>query len=119
MQREGEAPVLRCLSRRYGLCAHSFSRIRRGLGTRNWVLRSDRGAFFVKEYPASTDFAAETAAVELSEHARRSGIPAPRVVPATDGCLIAVEAGLAIAVFEFIEPAASESRLSLPQMRAA
>jgi homoserine kinase type II len=73
----------------------------------------------VKEYPSTADIAAEAAALDLSAYARRCGIPTPRVLTTKGGCLIAVEAGLVVAVFEYIEESTSWGSLSLTQMQAA
>lgn len=107
------------IGRDYGLDVTSFSRLPKGMGTRNWRVKTADGEYFLKHYPASANLAGEAAALELSQSARAAGIPVPRLTLALDGRLLWSEGDLAFALFEYISDATSGMALSREQMAQA
>lgn len=103
----------------FGTKAHSVSRIARGTGTGNWLVRTAGPDYFLKQFPKSANPTAEAAALMLSQAARTAGVPVPLVIPSVDGKLLWSNGELTLAVFEYIPGTTSGLPLSRSQMARA
>ena len=97
----------------------SIVRIRRGMATANWRIRTSRGDFFLKQYLSRTAAAREALALALSEFARAGGVPTPAVIPSNTGELLVSEGDLALALFEYVPGTTSGVPLSRSEMTQA
>ena len=103
----------------FGPKVHSVSRIARGTGTPNWLVRTAVADYFLKRFPKSANPTAEAAALRLSQAARSAGVPVPLVVPTVDGELLWSDGELTLALFEYIPSTTSGLPLSGSQMEQA
>jgi homoserine kinase type II len=113
MAKSSSCRLQRVLAEHYGLEVLGVERILKGLGTRNWLVATDAGRFFLKEYPS---IASEEEGLCLGEHARRHGVPVPAVRPTLTGRLICENA---FALFDYVADATSGGPLSVDQMAQA
>lgn len=76
-----------------------------------WRLDSDRGRFAVKESRVAPE-AAEVAADAAHQAVfRKAGVPMPRLVPATDGAVLAEVEGTLLRVYEWVDVAGEDRGL--------
>ncbi|GII52814.1 hypothetical protein Pth03_12030 [Planotetraspora thailandica] len=90
------------LAERYGLTVHGLVQLPIGQGTVNYRVTCAGGDVFVKSYPAGTDLEGEAGAIELSELARRHGIPAAAVLRNRDGQTIDGTTSLAVSIWRWV-----------------
>ena len=103
----------------YGHEVRSISRIARGMGTANWLVRPPVAQYFLKQCSSSADAASEAAALELSQVARASGVPAPLVIRSIAGEFFCSEGGLSFAIAEYFHDTTSGLALSNSEMAQA
>jgi fructosamine-3-kinase len=113
---DAQSRLADALRRDFGQNALAIVRLAKGMGTVNWLVQTPGGEYFLKQYPADADLAAEAAALELSQSARAVGIPAPLVLPARDGRLLWSDGELALALFEYVPDTTSGVALNREQM---
>lgn len=118
MQDENAKHIARCVRIHYNMDADSLKRVLKGFGTRNWLLRTQEGQFFVKEYNRNLDLEGERDALRLSEYAYECGIPTPRIIRTVSQELMCVNGGLAFTLFEHISGSTFHI-LSINQMAEA
>ena len=119
MKHESENHFAKCMDTHYNLDVNSMTRICKGMGTKNWLLRTSEGRFFVKAYHRNSDLRAERQALQLSEYAYQCGIPTPKIIRTVSGGLMCVEGGTAFTLFEYIPETTSNGCLSIGQMAEA
>ena len=119
MSKEIKAHVAKCVVTHYNMQVNSLTRIRKGMGTRNWLLCTPEGRFFVKEYHKNSNLQGEKEALELSEYAYQRGIPTPKIIRTKSSNLMCVDGGIALALFEYIPGVTSQGELSIDQMAEA
>ena len=90
------------VTKHYRREVRSIARIARGMGTANWLVRTDAADYFLKEYAPGADLAGEAAALAVSQAARAAGVPAPLVIPSVTGELLWSKGDLALALFEYL-----------------
>ena len=119
MRNESKTHIARCVEAHYKMDVDSLTRIYKGMGTRNWLLCTLEGRFFVKEYHRTSDLRGEREALELSEYAYQCGIPTPEIIRTQSGNLMCVDGDMAFTLFEYIPGATSHEGLSIDQMAEA
>lgn len=97
----------------------TLTRMYKGMGTRNWLLCTLEGRFFVKEYHRTSDLQGEREALELSEYAHQCGIRTPEIIRTQSGNLMCVDGNMAFTLFEYIPGTTSHEGLSIDQMAEA
>ena len=107
------------LKRRYRCEVRSISRIAKGMGTTNWLVRTSGADYFLKQYPPGADVAGEAAALKLSQEARAAGLPVPLVIPSAAGESLWSEGDLTLALFEHFPDTTSGTALSRSEMAQA
>ena len=107
------------VTKHYRREVRSIARIARGMGTANWLVRTDAADYFLKEYAPGADLAGEAAALALSQAARAAGVPAPLVIPSVTGELLWSKGDLALALFEYLPDTTSGLALSSSEMAQA
>lgn len=103
----------------YGCEVHEITRVPRGLGAANWLVRTAGANYFVKQYRAGADVGREVQALELSQAVRAAGVPSPAVIPTRSGKLIGSEHDLRLSLFEYLPGTTSGVALSRPEMEQA
>ena len=111
-----ESTLKNSISLQYGLRVDSLERIKQGLGTTNWILRTHESDYFVKLFDVSVDPNRERDALWLATHARSHGIPSPRIVETRTGDLLSVDPRAVLSIFEYVPAATSGGNLSYEQM---
>lgn len=118
MQNKRAKQIAQCVKTHYKLDVDSLKRVFKGFGTRNWLLHTREGQFFVKEYNRKLDLEEERDALRLSEYAYEHGIPTPRIIRTVSQESMCVDGGLAFTLFEYISGATFHV-LSFNQMAEA
>ena len=119
MRNESKIHIARSIEIHYKTKVDSLARIYKGMGTRNWLLCTLEGRFFVKEYHGTSDIQEAEDALELSKYAYQSGIPTPKIIETHSGNLLCVDGDLAFALFEHISGTTPDGALSVDQMSEA
>ena len=116
MDSKHETTLKNSISSQYGLKVDSLERIKKGLGTTNWILRTHESDYFVKQFNVSADPDRERDALRLATHARSRGIPSPRIVVTKTGDFLSVDSQVVLSIFEYVPAATSGGSLSFRQM---
>ena len=119
MRHESESHITRRVETHYKMEVDSLARIYKGMGTRNWLLRTTEGRFFVKEYHTTSDLHAERQALGLTEYAYKCGIPTPKIIRTGSSDLMCVDDGTAFTLFQYVPGTTSHGCLSINQMAEA
>jgi Ser/Thr protein kinase RdoA (MazF antagonist) len=106
------------LAARFAITAIDLARLPVGQATVNYRATTDSGTLFVKAYPAGTNLARESAAIELSALAGQAGVPVARPLPAREDTFIATHAGSAASVWEYVDGEIIESDYTRAQLHA-
>ena len=114
-----ESTLENSISSQYGLEVASLERIRKGLGTTNWILRTRESDYFVKQFDVSVDPGRERDALRMATYARSHGIPSPGIVATKTGSLLSVDPQTVLSIFEYVPSATAGGNLSYNQMAEA
>jgi len=111
--------VIELLRESYGLTPTTVSGLLVGHCTTNYRAICAEGTFFVKQYQADADIAAERTAIAQSEHAGTQRVPVARPVTSRDGDLIAEHDPIAVSVWSWVEGEMFPKGLNHSQQQAA
>lgn len=104
---------------RYRLSPERMLRLPIGQGTVNYRAICPDQEFFVKIYPRDADLDAERQAIDLSNLARRHGVPTAAIVPNRDGAFLDATSTDAISVWGWVPGHIMLGALSDAQCHAA
>ena len=89
------------------------------LFTRKWIVATEKGRFFAKEFFAPYGPAAVESAADLNERAALSGVPVAELLQTLDGRLLYCEQQTCITLSRYVEHAKPSAILSPGQSRTA